>query len=111
MECWDQVVEGGPWRSIAACSWFSCCMAETVVLVECNSTRISVDKAGTAKLDMAEEGLRASLAEAWFHLRCHEMLSDVLFAEAYGRQDILVEVELQELLTALVGFAGAFSIC
>jgi hypothetical protein len=86
-------------------------MIETVVLAVCNSKRISVDKAGTATLDMAEEGLLASLVEASVHLRGHEMLSDVLLAEAYGRHDILLEVELQEVLTPFVTFASAFSIC
>ena len=81
------------------------------MLVVYNSTRISVDKAGTAKVDIAEEGLLASLVEASVHLRGHEMLSDVLLVEAYGRHDILLEAELQELLTVFVVFAGAFWIC
>jgi hypothetical protein len=86
-------------------------MIEIVVLVVYNSTRISVDKAGMAKEDIAEEGLLASLVEASVHLRGYEMWSDVLLAEAYGRHDTLLEVDLEELLTAFVVFAGAFSIC
>jgi hypothetical protein len=84
---------------------------ETVVLAVCNSTQRFVDKAGMAKLDMAEEGLLASLVEASVHLRGYEMLSDVLLGETYGRHDILLEVEIQGLLTALVVFADAFWIC
>ena len=77
------------------------------MLAVCNSTQRSVDKAGTAKPDMAE-GLLASLVEASVHLRGYEMLSDVLLGETYGRHDILLEVEIQGLLTALVVFADAF---
>ena len=85
-------------------------MLEAAVLVVCSLTQRFVDKAGTAKLDKAEESL-ASLVEASAHLHGHEMLSDVLLVEAYGRHDILLEVERQELLTAFAVFAGAFSIC
>jgi hypothetical protein len=86
-------------------------MIETVVLAVCNSIQRSVDKAGTAKQDMAEEGSLASLVEVSVHLRCHETLSDVLLGETYGRHDILLEVEIQGLLTALVVFADAFWTC
>lgn len=81
------------------------------MLAVCNSTQRSVDRAGTAKQDMAEEGLLASLVEASVHLRGYEMLSDVLLGETYGRHDILLEVAIQGLLTALVVFADAFWIC
>lgn len=62
-------------------------------------------------LDMVEVGLLASLVEASVRLRGHETLPDVLLAEAYGRHYILLEVGLQEVLTAFVVFASAFSIC
>jgi hypothetical protein len=68
-------------------------MLEAAVLVVCSLTQRFVDKAGTAKLDKAEEESLASLVEASAHLHGHEMLSDVLLVEAYGRHDILLEVE------------------